>query len=62
MTAQQNEKKKILIIGAGTFQFPLVQKAAERHEVYIAAPVVPERFRKLKGVRVCIHTQNCIRL
>lgn len=36
--------KKILIIGAGDFQLPLVQKAAESYEVLLAAPVVGEMF------------------
>lgn len=35
---------KILIIGAGDFQLPLVQKAAETYEVLLAAPVVSEMF------------------
>lgn len=36
--------EKILIIGAGDFQLPLVQKAAETYEVLVAAPVVEEAF------------------
>lgn len=35
---------KILIIGAGDFQLPLVQKAAETYEVLLAAPVVGDAF------------------
>ena len=35
---------KILIIGAGDFQLPLVQKASESYEVLLAAPVVSEAF------------------
>lgn len=35
---------KILIIGAGDFQLPLVQKAAETYEVLLAAPVVGDVF------------------
>lgn len=37
--------KKVLIVGAGDFQLPLVQKAAERYEVLLAAPVIGEAFR-----------------
>lgn len=36
--------KKILIIGAGDFQLPLVQKAAESYEVLLAAPTIGEAF------------------
>ena len=35
---------KILIIGAGDFQLPLVQKASESFEVLLAAPVVSAAF------------------
>ncbi len=34
----------VLIIGAGDFQLPLIKRAAERFDVIVAAPVVPERF------------------
>ena len=36
--------EKILIIGAGDFQLPLIRKAAEDYEVLLAAPVVSEKF------------------
>ena len=36
--------KKILIIGAGDFQLPLVQEAAKQYEVYVAAPKVDKAF------------------
>ncbi len=35
----------ILIIGAGDFQLPLVQRAAQRYEVALAAPVIGKRFQ-----------------
>ncbi len=46
--------KKILIIGAGDFQLPLVQKAAEKYEVCLAAPSIDERFEKhIKSKCLC---------
>ena len=35
---------KIMIIGAGEFQLPLVQRAAERFEVVLVAPAIGEEF------------------
>ena len=37
-------KKKLLIIGAGDFQLPLVQQAAKTCEVFLAAPVISAAF------------------
>ena len=37
-------RKKLLIIGAGGFQLPLVQKASETCDVLLAAPVITEDF------------------
>lgn len=37
---------KLMIIGAGDFQLPLVEKAAEDNEVLIVAPVISNDFRK----------------
>ena len=37
--------EKILIIGAGDFQLPLVRKAAKNYDVLLAAPSVDERFK-----------------
>lgn len=34
--------KKVLIVGAGDYQLPLIQKAAESYEVLLAAPVIGE--------------------
>ena len=36
-----------MIIGAGDFQLPLVEKAAEKYDVILVAPSVDERFDKL---------------
>ena len=36
--------KKIMIIGAGDFQLPLVQKAAESCHVILVAPAIGEEF------------------
>lgn len=36
--------KKMLIIGAGDFQLPLVQRAAQRYEVALAAPAISQVF------------------
>lgn len=35
---------KILIIGAGDFQLPLVQRASTQYDVLLAAPVISDRF------------------
>lgn len=46
--------KKILIVGAGTFQLPLVQAAGSRFKVLIAAPVVDDRFLPyISGKLIC---------
>ncbi len=44
LTMKTADKPKVLIIGAGDFQLPLVERAAQRCEVYIAAPVVSQAF------------------
>lgn len=36
--------KKVMIIGAGDFQFPLVKKAAEKYEVVLVAPKIAPEF------------------
>ena len=36
--------EKIMIIGAGDFQLPLVQRAAERFEVLLVAPAISAEF------------------
>lgn len=38
------DKKKLLIIGAGDFQLPLVQEAAKTCDVVLAAPVISKAF------------------
>ena len=37
--------KNILIIGAGDFQLPLVQRASQEYNVLLAAPVISDMFR-----------------
>lgn len=38
------DKKKLLVIGAGDFQLPLVQEAAKTCDVVLAAPVISKAF------------------
>ena len=42
---QEKEMDNILIIGAGDFQLPLVQRASESYNVCLAAPVISEMFK-----------------
>lgn len=42
--SELNKRKKLLVIGAGDFQLPLVQKASETCDVFLAAPVISEAF------------------
>ena len=51
-------KKKILIIGAGDFQLPLVQKAAKNCEVYLAAPEIDERFSSIVNKTLITDVRN----
>ena len=45
--------ENILIIGAGDFQLPLVQKAAQSYNVLLAAPVVSAEFEPyIKGTLI----------
>ncbi len=37
-------RPRILLIGAGDFQLPIVKRAAERFDVCLAAPVISEKF------------------
>ena len=47
-------KDKILIVGAGTFQLPLVERASLDHEVLVAAPVIDDRFSPyISGKLIC---------
>ncbi len=39
-------RPKIMIVGAGDFQLPLVETAAKDYEVILVAPSVDERFKK----------------
>ena len=46
--------KSILVVGAGTFQLPLVQSAARNNCVYMAAPKVDKRFEPyITGIHLC---------
>lgn len=38
--------KKIMILGAGVYQFPLVEKAAQICDVILVAPVIEEAFKR----------------
>ena len=38
--------KKIMIIGAGDFQLPLVKRASEDYDVVLVAPVISDEFKK----------------
>ena len=38
--------KKIMIIGAGDFQLPLIKKAAEKYNVVLVAPAISDEFKK----------------
>ena len=42
--SELNKRKKLLVIGAGDFQLPLVQKASETCDVLLAAPVISGAF------------------
>jgi NAD(P)-dependent dehydrogenase (short-subunit alcohol dehydrogenase family) len=47
---QEKEMDNILIIGAGDFQLPLVQRASQSYNVYLAAPVISDMFKPyIKG-------------
>lgn len=46
--------KKIMILGAGVYQFPLVQKAAEMCEVILVAPKISPEFEKC--AKKCYYT------
>lgn len=37
--------ENILIIGAGVFQFPLVQAASKKYNVLLAAPIIDDKFK-----------------
>ncbi len=41
-----NQLKKIMLLGAGVYQLPILQKAAEMCEVVLVAPAVPEDFKQ----------------
>lgn len=44
ITGRTADRKHVLIVGAGTFQLPLVQDSARDYAVSLAAPVISTRF------------------
>ena len=53
-----NSRKKLLIIGAGDFQLPLVQKAAESCDVLLAAPVISAAFEPYITDRLIVDVRD----
>ena len=51
-------RKKLLIIGAGDFQLPLVQQAAETCDVLLAAPVISEAFTPYISGRLIVDVRD----
>ena len=51
-------KKKLLIIGAGDFQLPLVEEAAKTCEVLLAAPVISEAFDPYISDRLIVDVRD----
>lgn len=51
-------RKKLLIIGAGDFQLPLVQQAAKTCDVVLAAPVISEAFEPYITGRLIIDVRD----
>lgn len=43
---QREEKKKLMIVGAGDFQLPIVEAAAAENRVVLVAPEIGESFEK----------------
>lgn len=50
--------EKIMIIGAGDFQLPLVQRAAERFEVLLVAPAIGEEFAPYYSKKLLIDVRE----
>ncbi len=57
-TDQVLPKKKLLIIGAGDFQLPLVQQAAKSCEVLLAAPVISAAFDPYISDRLIVDVRD----
>ena len=57
-TDQTRPRKKILIIGAGDFQLPLVQQAAKTCQVLLAAPVISEAFDPYISDRLIVDVRD----
>ena len=51
-------RKKLLVIGAGDFQLPLVQEASKTCEVLLAAPVISEAFAPYISDRLIIDVRD----
>ncbi len=51
-------RKKLLVIGAGDFQLPLVQKASETCDVLLAAPVISKAFEPYITDRLLIDVRD----
>ena len=54
----ENSRKKLLVIGAGDFQLPLVQKASETCDVLLAAPVISKAFEPYITDRLLIDVRD----
>ena len=53
-TEKTSPRKKLLVIGAGDFQLPLVQEAAKTCDVVLAAPVISADFEPfIRGRLLC---------
>lgn len=50
--------EKIMIIGAGDFQLPLVQRASERFEVLLVAPAISEEFAPYYSKKLLIDVRE----
>ena len=57
-TDQTRPRKKILIIGAGDFQLPLVQQAAKTCQVLLAAPVISAAFDPYISDRLIVDVRD----
>ncbi len=55
---RSSSKKKLLVIGAGDFQLPLVQQAAKTCEVLLAAPVISPAFDPYISDRLIVDVRD----
>ena len=56
--AKSLPRKKLLIIGAGDFQLPLVEQAAKSCEVLLAAPVISAAFEPYISDRLIVDVRD----